>query len=121
MTETPIRPRAALVVPQSGITAPCRPFIDAHTHVAELGRQPYAARRFFLRHADRILFGTDAGPDAATYGSYARFLESEDEYFSYSPAPMPGQGRWMVYGLNLPRTILDKVCHDNAARLFGLT
>ena len=72
MTEPPVWPRAALVVSQSGITAPCRPFIVAHNHVAELGRQPYAARRFFLRHADRILFGTDAGPDAATYGIYPR-------------------------------------------------
>ena len=121
MTETPIWPRPALIVQQSGITAAFRPVIDAHNHVAELGRQPYAAWRFLLRHADRILFGTDAGPDPVTYGIYARFLEAGDEYFSYSPAPMPGQGRWMIYGLNLPRAVLDKVYHDNAARLFGLT
>lgn len=95
--------------------------VDISARLAELGRQPFTARRFFLRHADRILFGTDAGPDAATYGIYARFLESEDEYFNYSPDPMPGQGRWMVYGLNLPRAVLDKVYYDNAARLFGLT
>ncbi len=94
--------------------------VDFSARIAELGRQPYSARRFFLRHADRILFGTDAGPDLATYGLYARFLESEDEYFSYSPDEVPGQGRWMIYGLNLPRPVLDKVYHDNAARLFGL-
>lgn len=47
--------------------------IDFSARIAELGRQPYSARRFFLRHADRILLGTDAGPDLATY---ARFVLS---------------------------------------------
>ena len=94
--------------------------IDFSARIAELGRQPYSARRFFLRHADRILFGTDAGPDLATYATYARFLETEDEYFPYSPDGIPGQGRWRIYGLNLPPDVLDKVYHDNAARLFGL-
>jgi predicted TIM-barrel fold metal-dependent hydrolase len=94
--------------------------VDISARIAELGRQPFSACRFFQRHADRILFGTDAGPDLATYATYARFLETEDEYFPYSPDGIPGQGRWMIYGLNLGRDILDKVYHDNAARLFGL-
>lgn len=94
--------------------------VDISARVGELGRQPYSARRFFLRHADRILFGIDAGPDLATYGIYARFLESEDEYFNYGPEETPSQGRWMIYGLNLPREVLDKVYYANAARLFGL-
>lgn len=94
--------------------------IDISARIAELGRQPYTARRFFLRHADRILFGTDAGPDLGTYGTYARFLESDDEYFPYNPAGILDQGRWMIYGLNLPPDILTKVYHTNAARLFGL-
>ena len=33
--------------------------VDISARVAELGRQPYAARRFFIEHQDRILFGTD--------------------------------------------------------------
>lgn len=94
--------------------------VDISARVGELGRQPYSARRFFLRHADRILFGIDAGPDLATYGIYARFLESEDEYFDYGPGETPSQGRWMIYGLNLPREVLDRVYFTNAARLFGL-
>ena len=67
------------------------------------------------------ILNTDSGPDLPTYGTYARFLESADEYFDYSPDGIPGQGRWMIYGLHLPRNILDKIYHDNAARLFGLT
>lgn len=95
--------------------------VDISARIAELGRQPHTARRFFQRHADRILFGTDAGPDLATYGVYARFLESEDEHFPYSPDGIPGQGRWRIHGLGLPRDVLDRVYHDNAAQLLGLT
>ncbi len=94
--------------------------IDFSARIAELGRVPYAARKFMIRHADRILFGTDAGPDLDAYAIYARFLETDDEYFSYSPDPVPGQGRWMIYGLHLPTDVLTKIYHDNAARLFGL-
>lgn len=95
-------------------------YVDISARISELGRQPYSARRFFLRHADRILFGTDAGPDPATYAVYARFLETDDEYFSYDPANTPGQGRWMIYGLHLPDDVRAKIYFDNAARLFGL-
>jgi len=43
-----------------------------------------------------------------------------DEYFDYSPAPTPPQGRWRIYGIGLPDPVLKKVYHNNAARLFGL-
>ena len=59
--------------------------VDFSARISELGRQPFAARQFFIDHADRILFGTDSGPDTDTYRTYFRFLESADEYFSYCP------------------------------------
>ncbi|MFL5778198.1 MAG: amidohydrolase family protein, partial [Chloroflexota bacterium] len=31
--------------------------VDIAARISELGRQPYSTRRFFLEHADRILFG----------------------------------------------------------------
>ena len=51
---------------------------------------------------------------------YFRYLETEDEYFDYSPAAVPPQGRWRIYGIGLPDSILRKVYHDNAARMFAL-
>ncbi len=97
----------------------------------ELGRQPRAARKFFEKYQDRILFGTDAVPNGGEtpqqifgdelYEIYFRFLETEDEYFDYAPAPIPPQGRWRIYGLGLPEEILRKVYYQNAARLLGLT
>ncbi len=90
--------------------------VDFSARISELGRQPFAARRFFERYQDRILFGIDAGPDLKTYHTYYRFLETEDEYFDYGG----GQGRWQIYGLNLPKSVLEKIYSQNARKLFNL-
>jgi predicted TIM-barrel fold metal-dependent hydrolase len=92
-------------------------YADISARIAELGRQPYTAREFFIRHQDRILFGTDASPDVEVYRRYYRFLETRDEYFNYGGRETPGNGRWMIYGLDLPDDVLRKVYHDNAYRL----
>jgi predicted TIM-barrel fold metal-dependent hydrolase len=103
--------------------------VDIAARIGELGRQPRMSRKFFDRYQDRIVFGTDASAGTSTpqqtfgdalYEIYYRFLESEDEYFDYAPAPVPPQGRWRIYGVGLPEQILRKVYHDNAARLMGL-
>lgn len=91
-------------------------YVDISARIGELGRQPYTARRFFLEHADRILFGTDMGPDPAWYRRYFRFLESDDEYFPYGLGDVPGQGRWNIYGLFLPPDALEKVYFRNAQK-----
>ena len=66
------------------------------------------------------MFGTDEGASEAMYENYFHWLETEDEYFDYAPAAVPPQGRWRIYGVGLPESILRKVYHDNAARLLGL-
>lgn len=90
--------------------------VDISARTPELGRQPYAARRFFLRYADRILFGTDLLPEASMYRLFYRFLETEDEYFEY-PSHASRQGRWNIYGLRLPDDVLEKVYRGNALKL----
>ena len=71
--------------------------VDMSARVAELGRQPYTARAFFLRYADRILFGTDLfPPEIATYRLHFRFLETDDQYFEY-PSHASRQGRWNIF------------------------
>jgi len=84
-----------------------------------LGRQPRASQRFFDKYQDRIMFGTD-GPNDALYPIYFRFLETDDEYFEYSPGPIPTQGRYRIYGLGLSDQILKKVYNENAVRLLKL-
>ena len=95
-------------------------YVDIGARLAELGRQPYTAREFFIKHADRILFGTDLPPNLDMFRLHYRFLESRDEYFPYSIEEQPPQGRWMIYGLHLPDDVLRKVYFDNAARLLKL-
>ena len=92
-------------------------YVDISARIAELGRQPYTARDFFIKHQDRVLFGTDASPDVRVYRLYYRFLETRDEYFNYGLRETPGSGRWMIYGLHLPDEVLKKVYHENARRV----
>ena len=84
---------------------------------AELGRQPRRAREFFLKYQDRICFGTDSEVTEAMYRNYFRWLETNDEYFDYWG--YPGQGRWKIYGMGLPDSVLEKVYHKNAERVFA--
>ena len=90
--------------------------IDFSARVSELGRQPYTARSFFLKYADRILFGTDLLPEVEMYRLYYRFLETADEYFEY-PSHASRQGRWNIYGIFLPDDVLRKVYRENALKL----
>ena len=94
--------------------------VDISARISELGRQPYSARRFIEKHQDRVLFGIDCGPTLEAYHTYYRFLETDDEYFDYSHDGIASQGRWQIYGLNLPQPVLEKVYYKNAARLFGI-
>jgi len=104
--------------------------VELAARIGELGRQPRTARKFFDKYQDRILLGTDATPHGDAfpqqlfgnklYEIYWRFLETEDEYFDYAPAEVPPQGRWRIYGIGLPESILRKVYYNNAARLLNI-
>jgi len=105
--------------------------VDIAARIGELGRQPRTARKFFDKYQDRILFGTDATPHGTEvpqqlfcdhlYEIYYRFLETQDEYFNYAPARIPPQGRWRIYGIGLPDSVLRKVYQENATRLLKIT
>jgi predicted TIM-barrel fold metal-dependent hydrolase len=98
--------------------------LDQHPNVmvefgareAELGRQPRQTREFFLKYQDRIMFGTDNGMEEEMYRNHFRWLETADEYFDYWGAP--AQGRWEIYGIDLPDQVLEKIYHLNAERIF---
>ena len=82
--------------------------------IAELGRQPRAARQFFIDYQDRIMFGKDSYSKEEFY-TYFRILESDDEYFTYF---RKRHAFWKMYGLNLPDEVLRKIYYENALRLF---
>ena len=95
-------------------------YVDIDARISELGRQPYTARKFFLKYQDRIMFGTDTTPRREAFRIYYRFLETDDEYFDCA-ASHHLQGFWMIYGIYLPKEVLEKVYRKNAERvLLGL-
>ena len=81
--------------------------------IAELGRQPRAAKAFFTKYQDRILFGKDSWAPAE-YATYFRVLETEDEYFPYHKKY---HAFWAMYGMGLPDDILKKIYYKNALKI----
>jgi predicted TIM-barrel fold metal-dependent hydrolase len=79
----------------------------------DLGRQPRAAREFFLKYQDRLLFGKDSfQPDEYPY--YWRVFETNDEYFDYY---RDYHAFWKLYGMGLPDSVLRKLYYANALKL----
>jgi uncharacterized protein len=81
--------------------------------LGELGRQPRAAKKFFVKYQDRILFGKDTYR-IAEYPFYFRMLESDDEWIDNI---RKYHGLWKLYALDLPDDVLKKVYYKNALRL----
>ncbi len=79
----------------------------------EFGRQPQAAREFFIKYQDRVLFGKDAyAPSEFPY--YWRVFETGDEYFDYY---RDYHAFWKLYGMDLPDDVLRKLYYRNALRV----
>ncbi len=81
--------------------------------IAELGRQPRAAKAFLTKYQDRVLFGKDSWVPEE-YETYFRVLETEDEYFPYHKRY---HAFWRMYGIGLPDDVLKKIYYKNALRL----
>lgn len=88
-----------------------------HTEIgavlAELGRQPFSARDWFIKYSERVLMGKDTYR-AEEYPYYWRVLETRDEYFDYYRRR---HAFWKMYGLDLPDEVLKNVYYKNALRL----
>jgi predicted TIM-barrel fold metal-dependent hydrolase len=119
-------------------------YIDTAARIPEIGREDAThnqtlMREFFVRFADRVLFGTDLGvgpsEEDLMLGSTGatppvpedveRFFTSTWRWFETNdrdiPTPTPIQGRWNIHGVGLPRDVLARVYHGNAERLLGVT
>ncbi|MDH4090602.1 MAG: amidohydrolase family protein [Cyclobacteriaceae bacterium] len=81
--------------------------------IAELGRQPRAARDFLTKYQDRVMFGKDSWVPEE-YTTYFRVLESADDYFPYHKRY---HAFWRMYGLDLPDDILKKIYYKNALKV----
>jgi predicted TIM-barrel fold metal-dependent hydrolase len=88
-------------------------YVEIGAVIAELGRQPRMANRFFEKYQDRVLFGKDSYV-VDEYPTYFRVLETDDEYFPYHKRY---HAFWRMYGLKLPDGILKKLYYKNALKI----
>ncbi len=109
---------------------------DLAARIPEIGRHdPAVVHDLFVKHQDRILFGTDfmvydrlilgssgnepppTDADAETfYAKEWRFLETLDKNWEHMT---PIQGDWTISSIGLPAAVLRKIYFDNARKLLG--
>ena len=111
--------------------------VDLAARIPELGRHdPAKVRALFIKHQDRILFGTDfqsleqkmilgssgnePPPSEADAGVFFlkqyRWLETLDENWEHMT---PIQGNWKISSIGLPAPVLRKIYFDNARKLLA--
>ncbi len=109
-------------------------YVDTSARIGEIGRHPAEkVRKFFIKHQDRILFGSDliVSPAGLQLGSLSiwpdddtdadRFFKTHREYFESGKKgidhPTPIQGDWKVDAIDLPPDVLRQFYVENAERL----
>jgi predicted TIM-barrel fold metal-dependent hydrolase len=110
-------------------------YVDTSARVPEFGRHPAdQVRAFFVKHQDRILFGSDFIVDGVgdmQLGSVSHTVPTVDDavefftrhwkYFETDVRqmdhPTPIQGPWKVDAINLPAEVLKKIYVTNPERL----
>ena len=91
-------------------------YADISARYAETAPIPRFAAQFYSKYSDRLVYGTDMGFDKEMYRVTFRILESQDEHF-YETEQFGYH--WPLYGLGLSDEVLQRVYHDNAARLLA--
>lgn len=106
-------------------------YVDTAARIGEIGRHSAEeARAFFIKHQDRVIFGTDlvigwdvfddrAQEDMTGlkrfYETHWRFFETDEQQIEYPGFPI--QRRWKVDAIGLPDDVLEKLYVRNAQRL----
>ena len=88
-------------------------YVEIGAVIAELGRQPRMAKKFFEKYQDRVLFGKDSYKPEE-YPTYFRVLETDDEHFPYYKRY---HAFWRMYGLDLSDEVLEKLYYKNALKV----
>jgi hypothetical protein len=110
--------------------------IDVAARLPEIGRgDPARLREFFVKHQDRIVFGTDfqvwerlilgsAGDaERPTDVEAVTFFDKMHRFFATAdrdwPHMTPIQGNWTISSIDLPPAVQRKIYFDNARRLLA--
>jgi uncharacterized protein len=90
-------------------------YADISARYAESAPVPGYMKVFYEKYQEKLLYGTDMSYDIGMYRTTFRILESNDEHFYETD--LFGY-HWALYGFGLPKNVLKKIYHDNAARIF---
>ena len=104
-------------------------YADISARFSEFSTVPRYTAAFFEKYQDRLVYGTDYGWEVwdkhSDYGNNTtldsmyrmtfRVLETNDEHFYLTD--LLGY-KWPLYGLGLSDTVLKKIYHDNAMKVF---
>jgi len=91
-------------------------YADIAARYAEFSPVPRYSKAFFEKYADRLVYGTDMGPNSEMYYTTFRILETADEHFydhdlfSY---------HWPLYGLSLSDETLRKIYGGNGKKILS--
>lgn len=91
-------------------------YADISARYAETAPIPRFVSQFYTKHADRLVYGTDMGFDKQMYHITFRILESQDEHF-YEIEQFGYH--WALNGFGLDDDILQKIYHENAAKILA--
>ena len=91
-------------------------YADIAARYAETAPIPRFVGKFYAKHADRLLYGTDMGFDKPMYRVTFRILETWDEHFY--ERDMFGY-HWSLNGFGLPDETLRKVYRTNAQKILN--
>jgi predicted TIM-barrel fold metal-dependent hydrolase len=89
-------------------------YADISARYAESATIPRYMKAFYEKYQDRLLYGTDMNYETSMYRITFRILESADEHF-YETGLFGYH--WALNGFDLPKDVLKKLYHDNAAKI----
>ena len=87
----------------------------------DFSRQPDAAREFFFRYRERIIYGTDIDTRALARGAsdFMRFIPWLIRSMLEKEGAFTAADGNSFHGLGLPREVLEKIYHANFERMFS--
>ncbi len=109
---------ARLLEAYPGVSFDLAPHMQMYRHFSQA---PAAARAFFLRYQERILYGTDIDTRALARGAQElmRFIPWLVRALLETDGPFTTAGGETYQGLGLPRPALENIYHANFERLYG--
>jgi len=91
-------------------------YADIAARFGEIAPVPRYAAAFITKYQDRLVYGTDNTPEVHMYLTTFRILETADEHF-YEQDTF--NYHWALYGLNLPKEVLEKLYYKNAEKIMN--